>query len=113
MKLQQYVRKGSFYEAVVEDGSDIIFIVDFEGTIRYHNTAVYQTLGYRPKSLNGRNFFDYILPDTVEDLKRQFKKSQQRAYTQNIEFQFLCKDYSYRFLEFNAKIGRASCRERV
>lgn len=102
MKLQQYVRKGSFYEAVVEDGSDIIFIVDFEGTIRYHNTAVYQTLGYRPKSLNGRNFFDYILPETVEELKRQFKKSQQRAYTQNIEFQFLCKDYSYRFLEFNA-----------
>ena len=31
MKLQQYVKKGSFYEAVVEDGSDIIFIVDFEG----------------------------------------------------------------------------------
>src|SRR5688500_2571052 len=102
MKLQQYVKKGSFYEAVVEDGSDIIFIVDFEGTIHYHNTAVHQTLGYRPKSLDGDNFFDYILPETVDELKRQFKKSQQRAYTQNIEFQFLCKDYSYRFLEFNA-----------
>ncbi len=102
MKLQQYVKKGSFYEAVVEDGSDIIFIVDFEGTIHYHNTAAHQTLGYRPKSLDGNNFFDYILPETVDDLKRQFKKSQQRAYTQNIEFQFLCKDYSYRFLEFNA-----------
>lgn len=102
MKLQQYVKKGSFYEAVVEDGSDIIFIVDYEGTIHYHNTAVHQTLGYRPKSLDGNNFFDYILPETVDELKRQFKKSQQRAYTQNIEFQFLCKDYSYRFLEFNA-----------
>ncbi|HZB12374.1 MAG TPA: response regulator [Chryseolinea sp.] len=102
MKLQQYVKKGAFYEAVVEDGSDIIFIVDFEGTIHYHNTAAHQTLGYRPKSLDGNNFFDYILPETVDELKRQFKKSQQRAYTQNIEFQFLCKDYSYRFLEFNA-----------
>ena len=102
MKLQQYVKKGSFYEAVVEDGSDIIFIVDFEGTIHYHNTAVHQTLGYRPTSLDGKNFFDYILPETVDELKRQFKKSQQRAYTQNVEFQFLCKDYSYRFLEFNA-----------
>jgi len=102
MKLQHYVKKGSFYEAVVEDGSDIIFIVDYEGNIRYHNTSVHQTLGYRPKSLNGRNFFDYILPESVQDLKRQFKKSQQRAYTQNIEFQFLCRDYSYRFLEFNA-----------
>lgn len=102
MKLQQYVKKGSFYQAVVEDGSDIIFIVDFSGTIRYHNTAVYQTLGYRPKSLNGKNFFDFVVPDTVDSLKRQFKKSQQRAYSQNVEFQFLCKDHSYRFLEFNA-----------
>ena len=72
------------------------------GTIHYHNTSVHQTLGYRPKSLIGKNFFDYILPETVDDLKRQFKKSQKRAYTENVEFQFLCKDYSYRFLEFNA-----------
>jgi PAS domain S-box-containing protein len=102
MKLHQYVKKGEFYEAVVEDGSDIIFIVDFTGNIEYHNTAVHKTLGYRPKSLIGKNLFDFILPDTVEDLKQQFKKSQQRAYTQNIEFQFLCKDLSFRFLEFNA-----------
>ena len=74
MKLQQYVKKGSFYEAVVEDGSDIIFIVDFEGTIHYHNTAVHQTLGYRPKSLDGKNFFDYILPETVDDLKRALQE---------------------------------------
>jgi PAS domain S-box-containing protein len=44
--LQQYIRKGSFYEAVVEDGSDIIFIVDFDGTILYHNKSVRETLGY-------------------------------------------------------------------
>jgi len=74
MKLQNYVNKGAFYEAVVEDGSDIIFIVDFTGKIRYHNASVHETLGYRSKSLIGKNFFDYILPSTVQDLKEQFKK---------------------------------------
>jgi PAS domain S-box-containing protein len=102
MKLQNYVNKGAFYEAVVEDGSDIIFIVDFTGKIRYHNASVHETLGYRSKSLIGKNFFDYILPSTVQDLKEQFKKSQKRAYSENVEFQFLCKDLSYRYLEFNA-----------
>ncbi|MBL0744323.1 PAS domain-containing hybrid sensor histidine kinase/response regulator [Chryseolinea lacunae] len=102
MKLQNYVNKGAFYEAVVEDGSDIIFIVDFTGKIRYHNASVHETLGYRSKSLIGKNFFDYVLPTSVEDLKEQFKKSQKRAYTENVEFQFLCKDLSYRYLEFNA-----------
>jgi PAS domain S-box-containing protein len=102
MKLQQYLKKGKFYEAVVEDGSDIIFIVDFDGKIRYHNASVLATLGYRSKTLIGKNFFDFILPDTLEDLKTKFKQSQKRAYTENVEFQFLCKDLTYRFLEFNA-----------
>ncbi|MEO7991705.1 MAG: ATP-binding protein [Chryseolinea sp.] len=102
MKLHNYLKKGKFYEAVVEDGSDIIFIVDFSGKIRYHNASVLTTLGYRSKSLIDKNFFDFILPSTVEELKNKFKQSQKRAYTENVEFQFLCKDLTYRFLEFNA-----------
>ena len=92
MRLQQYVQKGSFYKAVVEDGSDIIFVVDYTGNIHYHNTSVHETLGYRSNSLINKNIFDYIRPETVQDLKSQFKQSQKRAYTENVEFQFLCKD---------------------
>jgi PAS domain S-box-containing protein len=102
MKLQEYVKKGSFYKAVVEDGSDLIFVVDFDGNICYHNSSVGETLGYKSKSLAGHNFFDYILPNTLEDLQKKFKDSRKRAYTEKVEFQFLCADKSYRFLEFNA-----------
>lgn len=102
MKLQQYVDKGSFFKTVVEDGSDLIFIVDFEGNIHYHNTSVLGTLGYRSKSLIGKNFFDFILPNTAEELRIKFRLSQKRAYTEKVEFQFLCADQSYKFLEFNA-----------
>ncbi|MBA4053870.1 MAG: hypothetical protein C0490_04085 [Marivirga sp.] len=102
MRLEQYVKKGSFYKAVVEDGSDIIFVVDYNGKIHYHNTSVHETLGYRSNSLIGKNFFDYVRSETLQDLRRQFKQSQKRAYSENVEFQFLCKDTTYRFLEFNA-----------
>lgn len=101
-QLESYIRKGSFYEAVVEDGSDIIFLVDFDGKILYHNSSVHETLGYRKKSLVGKNFFDFILPSTLHEFKNKFKLSQKRAYTEQVEFQFLCKDKTYRFLEFNA-----------
>lgn len=101
-KLEAYVKKGNFYKAVVEDGSDIIFIVDFEGNILYHNSSVHETLGYRAKSLIGKNFFDYILPSSLEDFKLSFKQTQKRLYTEKVEFQFLCKDRTFRFLEFNA-----------
>jgi PAS domain S-box-containing protein len=102
MKLGQYVSKGFFYKAVVEDGSDLIFIVDYEGEIHYHNASVKDTLGYKNKSLVGKNFFDFILHDTVEELRTKFKQSQKRSYTEKVEFQFLCADHSYRFLEYNA-----------
>lgn len=100
--LESYIRDGSFYQAVVEDGSDIIFIVDYNGHILYHNKSVQQTLGYRARALIGKNFFDYILPEEQDMLRDTFKKNEKRAYTQKVEFQFLCKDRSYRFLEFNA-----------
>lgn len=100
--LQNYVKRGAFYEAVVEDGADIIFVVDYEGHIHYHNASVLETLGYRSKSLIGKNFFGFLLPSLEADIRKQFKQSQKRAYTENIEFQFLCKDGTYRYLEFNA-----------
>lgn len=100
--LETYIKKGGFYEAVVEDGSDIIFIVDFAGKILYHNLSVFGVLGYKSKSLVGKNFLDYILPSTLEEFKANFKVSQKRAYSEKIEFQFLCKDNTYRFLEFNS-----------
>ena len=102
MNFEQYVKKGSFYAAVVEDGSDLIFLVDFDGNIHYHNSSVRGTLGYKGRTLNGKNFFDFIPAATVEDLKEKFRQSRRRAYTEKVEIQFLCKDRSYRFLEFNA-----------
>lgn len=101
-QLETYIRKGKFYESVVEDGSDIIFLVDFDGNILYHNASVRETLGYRAKSLIGKNFFDFILPATLDQFKTNFQQSKKRAYTEKIEFQFLCKDRTFRFLEFNA-----------
>lgn len=102
MNFKQYVRKGSFYAAVVEDGSDLIFLVDFDGNIHYHNSSVRGTLGYKGNTLNGKNFFHFIPPSAVDELKRKFKQSEKRAYTEKVEIQFLCKDRSYKFLEFNA-----------
>src|SRR5690606_10815914 len=100
--LEGYIRTGRFYEAVVEDGSDIIFIVDFDGNIRYHNSAVRVSLGYRSRTLVGKNFFDFIHPDTLAGVRAQLKQSLRRACTRQVEFQFLCKFKTDRFLEFKA-----------
>jgi PAS domain S-box-containing protein len=100
--LDQYVKKGSFYEAVVEDGSDIIFVLDYNANFLYHNNSVKTTLGYGPKALVGKNFLEFIHPSQHEDITKAFALVKRKPYTQGVEFKFRCKDGSYRFLEFNA-----------
>ena len=100
--LESYVKRGGFYKAVVEDGSDIIFIVDYQGEILYHNASVEETLGHKPKSLIGKNFFDFILPSSLPKFKRTYSAIKRKRYFESVEFQFLCKDKTYKYLEFNS-----------
>ena len=100
--LKNYVKKGLFYKSVVEDGSDLIFIVDYRGEILYHNASVEETLGHKPQSLVGKNFFDFILPKNLEDFKKSYKISIKKPYLESVEFEFLCKDKTYKYLEFNS-----------
>jgi PAS domain S-box-containing protein len=100
--LDQYVKKGLFYEAVVEDGSDIIFVLDYHANFLYHNNSVKAALGYGPKALVGKNFLEFIHPSQHEDIAKELAAVKRRPYTQGVEFKFRCKDGTYRFLEFNA-----------
>lgn len=100
--LTTYVRKGSFYKSVVEDGSDIIFIVDYNGNILYHNNSVKEVLGYRASSLVGKNFFNFIPPHLLQTFKEEIKKSTKKRFNKSIEFQFMAKDKTYKYLEFNS-----------
>lgn len=100
--INDYVSKRGFYEAVVEDGADIIFVVDFFGTILYHNPSVQESLGHPPKSLIGSNFFDHILPKIADEFKSKFKICISESYVENIEFTFRKNDNSYSYLEFNS-----------
>jgi PAS domain S-box-containing protein len=101
-KLTEYVSKGKFYESVVEDGSDIIFIVDFKGQILYHNDAAEEVLGHKPKSLIDKNLLDFIKPDTHPVFDKKFTESTRKPYNDSVEFQFKCKDGSFKYLEFNS-----------
>jgi len=102
LSLPVYVKKGLFYKSVVEDGSDIIFIVDYEGLILYHNHSVKDTLGYKTASLVGKNFFDFLPSTLLPYFKKEFTKSTKKAFNKGIEFQFKCRDKSYKYLEFNS-----------
>lgn len=100
-QLKKYVDKGLFFKSVVEDGSDVVMVADFDGQILYHNHSL-KFYGYKGKELIGKSFFDFLHPDEVKRVKNSFKSSIKKEFNRSVEFQFRCKDGHYRSLEFNS-----------
>lgn len=98
--LKAYIEEEKFYKDVVEDGSDVIFVVDFDLNILYHNPSVQHTIGYT--SLVGQNFIEYIHPKLKTNVREAFEICKSHPYNSNIEFKFLCDNDTYKYLEFNS-----------
>jgi two-component system, cell cycle sensor histidine kinase and response regulator CckA len=67
-----HVGEGPLLRSLVEATSDIITVHDEQGTIRYATPALYRTLGYEIGALLGRNAFELVHPDDVQELRRDF-----------------------------------------
>ncbi len=98
--LKKYLEQEKFYKDVVEDGSDVIFVVDFDLNILYHNPSLSLTVGYN--NLVGENFLEYIHPALKKKLTEDFTICKSHPYNSNIEFKFLCANDTYKYLEFNS-----------
>jgi len=100
--LIDYIESGSFYKNVVEDGTDLIIIINYSGTILYVNPSVKDTLKYDRQDLIGKVFTDYVLSEDKERINNQLENASSKAFDTSVEFRFLCKDNQYRYLEFNS-----------
>lgn len=59
-------RSERWFRSLVENSSDVITILEADGTIRYVSPAVRSMLGYKPEELIGTDVFNLIHPDDLE-----------------------------------------------
>jgi PAS domain S-box-containing protein len=50
------------FRALVQNSSDVILLLDADGTVRYVSPSVEWILGYAPEQLAGQNLFEYAHP---------------------------------------------------
>ena len=65
-------RVSRLYEALLENSSDNIGLLDASGTTVYQSRSVQRQLGYAPDELIGRSNFDRLHPDDVARTKDEF-----------------------------------------
>jgi PAS domain-containing protein len=57
---------GRRYRSLVQNTSDIITLIDADGTVHYESSALEQVMGYRPEDQLGTRAFDWVHPDDME-----------------------------------------------
>jgi PAS domain S-box-containing protein len=85
---------------LIQNSSDIIEILESDGTIRYKSPSTQSLLGFSPEELEGKNHFDFVHADDYQKAKEHFQQGLNNpGNTQVSEYRFRHKDGSWHYLE--------------
>ncbi len=93
-----------YFRSLLENISDVITLLNSDGTIRYQSPSVERVLGYHPTELVGRNVFEFIHTDDSLEVVNAFNDvTRSLGSGRVIEFRFLHKNGTWRVLETVSK----------
>jgi diguanylate cyclase (GGDEF)-like protein/PAS domain S-box-containing protein len=88
------------FRSLVQNSSDIITILEADGTVRYVSPAVERVMGFKPEEQVGTNAFGSVHPDDREQAQNTFAEVLKRpGLHPPLEFRVCHKDGSWRYLE--------------
>lgn len=88
------------FRSLVQNASDMITILEADGTIRYESPAVEHILGYGTEERLGASAFDYVHPEDLPRVERTFEETVNKHGVQlPVEFRLRHKDGSWRYVE--------------
>jgi PAS domain S-box-containing protein len=89
------------FRALIEHSTDIVSVLDEDGTILYQSPSVQRVLGYEQGTIRGDSAFEYVHPDDREAVVEAFTRLVQgeRSKTERVEFRFRDAEGSWVWLE--------------
>lgn len=91
------------HAAMIANISDVIGIMGVDGTMKYKSPNIEKWFGWKPEDLVGTNGWLTVHPDDIERLQTEFGQLLQRpGAAVSVEYRYLCKDGSYKWIELTA-----------
>lgn len=87
------------FKALVQEGSDLIGILDEEGNYKYVSPTSTAVLGIRPEEFIGKSAFDFIHPDDTERVAECLKKLETTNRVKIDAFRFQNHKKEWRWIE--------------
>ncbi|QLC35136.1 PAS domain S-box protein (plasmid) [Halarchaeum sp. CBA1220] len=92
------------YEAYLERSTDIVTVLEADGTVKYQSPSVTRTLGYESGELVGSNGFGIVHPDDIDELRAAFLDLvEEPGGTVIEEARFRAADGEWRWLEVRGR----------
>ena len=88
------------YQALIENASDLVTVIDDDGYFTYHSPSSARILGYDPEELVGEPITQFIHPDDQEAVLDKFERSvSDPDYQPAHEYRFQHSDGTWLWLE--------------
>jgi PAS domain S-box-containing protein len=87
------------FRSLIENGSDLITVIDAESRYTYQSPSVMQVLGYRPEERQGKSLFDYIPEDEQERVRQGFAALKEGQILPSLLFRVRHKDGNIRLFD--------------
>lgn len=93
------------YETFLEASSDMVTVIDEDGTIVYESPSVREILGYEPGDLVGESALDFVHPDDIDRAQSELETAlDQPGETHTMEVRFRDVGGTWRWLELRGRI---------
>jgi diguanylate cyclase (GGDEF)-like protein/PAS domain S-box-containing protein len=93
-------REERWFHSLVQYSSDIVAVLEDDGTLRYISPSVERVLDHRPEDLVGKSAFDYVHPESIELVSASFAKALKISGVRPpMEFRVRAGDGSWRHVE--------------
>jgi PAS domain S-box-containing protein len=103
--LYETVRKSeAHFRSLIENASDLIVVLNAEGTIVYASPSSGRVIGYTPEALMGRHALELVHPEDAPAARTVFgRRDAPNAPARSLEVRFRHADGSWRVLEAVAR----------
>jgi PAS domain S-box-containing protein len=88
------------FRVLVDNSMDISLVTNADLTVRYVSPSVEQVLGYKPEEIIGRNALEFLSPEDIQNITRNFDIfTQTPGQPVALEVRFLHKDGVWRVID--------------
>jgi PAS domain S-box-containing protein len=94
-----FTRNENRYRAMIEEGFDLISILDSEGTFKFVGGAFLNLFGLSQKDFVGKNSFDLVHPEDKELAIKNFSKLSFKKQVQTLPYRFQDINGNWRWIE--------------